>query len=52
MSLGEEEALALGGSALNTDNGRWLREGLDAVPDVTVALPANDLTLGASPTRA
>ncbi len=49
MSLGEEEALSLGGSALATDNGGWLREALEAVPGATVALPVNDLGLGASP---
>ena len=49
LSLGEEETLSLGGSALVSDDGRWLREALEAVPDVTVALPLNDLGLGASP---
>ncbi len=49
LSLGEEEALSLGGSGLRSDDGRWLREALEAVPDVTVALPLNDLALGASP---
>jgi hypothetical protein len=48
LSLGEEEALSLGGSGLVSDNGRWLREALEAIPDVTVALPLNDLSLGAS----
>lgn len=49
LSLGEQESLSLDGSGLDPDRGQWLREALDALPDVTVALPLNDLGLGASP---
>jgi hypothetical protein len=49
LSLGEEEAVSLGGSGLTSDDGRWLREAREAIPDVTVALPLNDLGLAASP---
>jgi hypothetical protein len=47
--LGGEETLSLGSSPIAADNGSWLREALEAVPDVTVALPVNDLAMGASP---
>jgi hypothetical protein len=48
LGLGASEGLG-GGSGLATDNGRWLREALDAVPDAVVALPVNDLGAGGSP---
>lgn len=48
IGLGTSEGLD-GGSAIATDNGRWLREALEAVPDTVIALPLNDLALGVSP---
>jgi hypothetical protein len=48
LSLGASEGLG-GGSGIATDNGRWLREALDAVPGAVVALPVNDLGAGGSP---
>jgi Peptidase family M28 len=49
LSLGANEGVSLSNSAIRTDNGRWLREALDAVPGAVVALPVNDIALGASP---
>jgi hypothetical protein len=48
LGLGTSEGLE-GGSAIAADNGRWLREALEAVPDAVIALPLNDPVLGASP---
>jgi len=48
LGLGASEGVG-GGSGIATDNGRWLREALDAVPDTVVALPVNDLGAGGSP---
>ncbi len=49
LSLGDNEGVPLDNAAISTDNGRWLREALDAVPHPIVALALNDLALGASP---
>ena len=49
LSLGDNEGVSLDNAAISTDNGRWLREALDAVPHPVVALPLNDIALGASP---
>ena len=49
LSLGDNEGVSLDNTAISTDNGRWLREALEAVPHPVVALPLNDIALGASP---
>ena len=47
LSLGEERRHSpSAGRRLSSDNGRWLREALEAVPDLIVALPLNDLASG------
>lgn len=48
LSLGASEELGQD-SPIATDNGWWLREALEAVPDAAVALPLNDLGAGGSP---
>jgi hypothetical protein len=49
LAIGENEGLSLSNAQLSADNGRWLREALDAIPHPVVALPLNDLAMGASP---
>jgi Phage integrase central domain len=49
LSLGDNEGVSLDNAAISTDNGRWLREALDAVPHPVIALALNDIALGASP---
>jgi hypothetical protein len=49
LSLGANEGVSLSNPAIGTDNGRWLRETLRAVPGAVVILPVNDIAMAASP---
>ena len=48
-AIGENEGASLSNPSLTTDNGRWLREALAAVPHPVLALALNDLVIGVSP---
>jgi hypothetical protein len=48
-AIGENEGASLSNPSLTTDNGRWLREALAAVPHPVLALALNDLAIGVSP---
>ena len=48
LAIGRNEGLSLSNPQLSAHGG-WLREALDAVPHPVVALPLNDIMIGASP---